>query len=95
VDSIQDGTYRRPRSMGPGNSLGYWIIHSCEVLPTQTDESTSFDVWWNIFQGLHAVAGYRTEMWISDGATGPFGFSIGLGAPVVSAWLKRGLGRRL
>jgi hypothetical protein len=73
---------------GDGNSLGYWIIHSCEVLPTQTDESTSFDVWWNIFQGLHAVAGYRTEMWINDGATGPFGFSIGLGAPVVSAWLN-------
>jgi hypothetical protein len=73
---------------GPGHSLGYWIIHSCEVIPTQTDESTSFDVWWNIFQGIHAVAGYRTEMWINDGATGPFGFSIGFGAPVVSAWLN-------
>ncbi len=73
---------------GPGTSLSYWIIHSCEVIPTQTDESTSFDVWWNIFQGIHAVAGYRTEMWINDGATSPFGFSIGFGAPVVSAWLN-------
>jgi hypothetical protein len=73
---------------GPGNSLAYWTIHSCEVIPTQTDEAASFDVWWNIFQGLHAVTGYRTEMWINDNATGPFGFAIGLGAPVVSSWLN-------
>jgi hypothetical protein len=73
---------------GAGGSLAYWIIHSCEVVPTQTDESTSFDVWWNIFNGLHAVVGYRTEMWIDDDVTGPFGFFIGLGAPVVPAWLS-------
>ncbi len=73
---------------GGGGSLAYWILHSCEVIPTQTDESTSFDVWWNIFNGLHAVVGYRTEMWIADGVPGPFGFLVGLGAPVVSAWLN-------
>ena len=27
-------------------------------------------------------------MWINDGVTSPFGFAIGLGAPVVSAWLN-------
>jgi hypothetical protein len=73
---------------GGGGSLAYWIIHSCEVIPSQTDENTSFDVWWNIFNGLHAVVGYRTEMWIDDDVTGPFGLFIGLGAPVVSAWLN-------
>jgi hypothetical protein len=73
---------------GAGGSLAYWIIHSCEVVPTQTDEATSFDVWWNIFNGLHAVVGYRTEMWIDDDVAGPFGFFIGLGAPVVPAWLS-------
>jgi hypothetical protein len=26
-------------------------------------------------------------MWIDDDVTGPFGFGIGLGAPVVGAWL--------
>ena len=71
-----------------GGSLAFWILHSCEVIPTQTDESTSFNVWWNIFNGLHAAVGYRTEMWINDGVTSPFGFAIGLGAPVVSAWLN-------
>ncbi len=73
---------------GAGGSLAYWIIHSCEVIPTQTDESNSFDVWWNIFNGLHAVVGYRTEMWIDDDVTGPFGFWIGLGASIVPAWLN-------
>ncbi len=69
-------------------ALAYWILHSCEILPTQTDESASFDVWWNIFNGLHAVAGYRTEMWIDDDVMGPFGFAIGLGASFVPAWLN-------
>ena len=69
-------------------SLKYWIVHSCEVIPTQTDEATSFDVWWNIFNGLRAVVGYRTEMWINDHVTGKFGLYIGLGAGFVSAWLN-------
>jgi hypothetical protein len=68
--------------------LGGWILHSCEVIPTATDETTSFDVWWNIFQGMHAAVGYRTEMWIDDGVTSPFGLLMGLGAPVVSAWFS-------
>jgi hypothetical protein len=73
---------------GGGGSLAFWILHSCEVIPTQTDESTSFDIWWKIFNGLHAVVGYRTEMWINDGVTSPFGLHVGLGAPIVSAWFS-------
>jgi len=77
---------------GGGGTLAFWILHSCEVIPTQTDESTSFDVWWNLFDGLHAAVGYRTEMWIADGVMGPFGFAIGLGAPVVPAWISEVVG---
>jgi hypothetical protein len=73
---------------GSGGLLAYWIIHSCEVIPTQTDEASSFDVWWNIFNGLHAVVGYRTDMWIDDDVMGPFGLVMGLGASVVPAWLN-------
>ena len=73
---------------GYGRALAYWILHSCEIIPTATDETTSFDVWWNIFQGMHAAVGYRTEMWIDDGVTSPFGLLMGLGAPVVSAWFS-------
>lgn len=61
---------------------------SCEVIPTQTDEPNSFDVWWAIFNGLHAVMGYRTEMWIDDDVMAGVGLSIGLGVPIVPAWLS-------
>ena len=63
---------------GGGGFLAYWIILICEVIPTQTDEPNSFDVWWNIFNGIHAVMGYRTEMWINDDVMGGIGISIGL-----------------
>jgi len=42
------------KTSGLRTRVAYWIIHSCEVIPTQDDESTSFDVWWQIFNGLHA-----------------------------------------
>jgi hypothetical protein len=71
-----------------GNGLlAYWILHSCEVIPTSADSATSYDVWWNIFNGLHAALGYRTEMWINDEITSRFGFFAGLGAPMISNWL--------
>jgi len=68
-------------------SLAYWVLHSCEVIPTQTDESNSFDIWWQLFKGLHSVVGYRTEMYIGDGVTTNFGLWVGLGAPIVSSWI--------
>ena len=69
-------------------SLAYWILHSCAVIPTAIDASTTYDVWWNTFQGLHAALGYRTEMWINDEVTFRFAFFAGLGAPMVSNWLS-------
>jgi len=74
--------------LGPdaGGCLAYWILHSCEVIPTQTDEPTSFDVWWQIFHGMHSVVGYRTDMWINDNVTSNFGLWVGLGAGIVPAW---------
>jgi len=68
-------------------ALAYWILHSCEVIPTSADTPTSYDVWWNIFNGLHSALGYRTEMWINDEITAKFGFWAGLGAPMISNWL--------
>jgi hypothetical protein len=62
------------------------------VIPSETDYPsaplTTFNAWWHIFQGLHAVVGYRTEMYIADGVTTPFGGWIGEGVPVVTAWLS-------
>jgi len=70
-----------------GGSLDYWIIHSCEVIPTPSDTADWYSMWWNKFGGLHSVLGYRTIMYIADGAMNPYGFQLRLGAPVVSAWL--------
>ena len=78
---------------GANGSLAYWIIHSCEVIPTPTDYAAAdfhlaFDVWFSIFNGLHAVVGYRTEMWIADSVMPTFGSLISIGAPFVPAWLQ-------
>src|SRR5207253_3255918 len=63
----------------PGGALAYMILHSCGVIPTVTDYSAvnghlAWDPWWNIFNGLHAVVGYRTHMWIGDSVMPEFGF---------------------
>lgn len=68
--------------------LADWIIHSCEVVPGPDDTGNWPDPWWTIFGGVRNVVGYRTIMYISDGAGGPYGTSLGNLAPVVSAWLN-------
>jgi len=77
---------------GAGGHLAYWVIHSCEVIPSETDYPGqpyhSFDYWWSIFNGLHAVMGYRTEMYINDGVTTPFAKAISKGVAVVPAWMS-------
>lgn len=73
-----------------GGSLDYWIIHSCSVIPSAEDDPTTWpNPWWNVFQGLHAVMGSRTEMYFDGGAVNqPFGQSIGNGASVISSWFN-------
>jgi hypothetical protein len=78
---------------GAGGKLAYWIIHSCEVIPTPTDYSVTdrhiaFDDWFRIFNGMHAVVGYCTEMWIADKVMPTFGRFISQGAPFISSWLQ-------
>lgn len=70
-----------------GGSLSYWILHSCEVIPSPDDTARWSEPWWNVFGGLRSVVGYRTKMHIYDGAEKAFGASLGKLAPVVSAWL--------
>jgi len=68
--------------------LADWIIHSCEVVPAPEDTASWPNPWWNIFGGVRNVVGYRTIMYIDDGAGGPYGTSLGNLAPVVSSWLS-------
>lgn len=75
--------------------MAHWLIHSCEVIPSMFDESiasgnsqNAFNVWWNIFGGLHQALGYRTVMYIADGAGPAYGRDLEQNADVTSAWLN-------
>jgi len=77
-----------------GGNLDYWILHSCEVVPSAidapcpTDSRAWWTPWFNVFQGLHSVVGYRTIMYIDDDVGYPFGLNLRFGASVVSAWFN-------
>lgn len=79
-------------SPGLGGSAGgkaaYFIIHSCEVVPSAADTSSWPTKWWHVFGGLHSVLGYRTIMYIDDGVMYPFGKHMGWGSNLVSSWLN-------
>ena len=61
-----------------GGSLATWVIMSCEVVPSYYDLQNqiggngngggAFTPWWPVFQGLHNVIGFRTEMLYPDDA---------------------------
>jgi len=78
-----------------GGKLATWIIDSCEVVPSYYDLSVSagnggeaFTPWFPVFQGLHNVIGFRTQMWLHDGLNLPFGLVAGLGGDVNAAWFQ-------
>lgn len=95
-DGVDITTIPASEGYGPANhgSLAYWILHSCEVVPSAMDAPCASDSrpwwtpWFNIFQGLHTVVGYRTIMYIDDDVGGPYGSSLRFGAPAVSAWFN-------
>jgi hypothetical protein len=50
-----------------------WIMDSCENVPSYYDlqyttgnGNNAFNYWWQVFQGLHRVLGYRTEMLLGE-----------------------------
>jgi hypothetical protein len=78
---------------GAGGFLSYWIIKACDVFSTPKeykpdDSHLAFDVWWNVFNGLHAAMGYRTMGQVVDWAPREAAKQIALGAGVVFAWMK-------
>ncbi len=84
VDSIP-----YPGLGGAANGVcAYFIIHSCEVVPSAADTASWPDKWWHVFGGLRSVLGYRTIMFIDDGVMYPFGKHMGWGSNLVSSWLN-------
>ncbi|KAF4637702.1 hypothetical protein G7Y89_g386 [Cudoniella acicularis] len=82
---------------GAGGSLAYWIIRACDTVSTAleysaADQHLAFDPWWPVFNGIHAVMGYRTEAQVYDNEMGNVGKVIGQGASVVHGWMNAAAG---
>lgn len=95
VRNIKEGGYGAAPTAG-GN-LAYWVIHACEVIPSQWDlrqrdgsgdGSAAFGPWWSVFGGLREVLGYRTQMYINDGVEHGFGEDMGRGGIALSSWFN-------
>lgn len=80
-----------------GGSLATWVIMSCEVVPSVYDlqnqiggngnGGAAFTPWWPVFQGLHNVIGFRTEMLYPDDALNyGFGEDAAFGGDINAAW---------
>ncbi|HET8932456.1 MAG TPA: DUF6345 domain-containing protein [Polyangiales bacterium] len=69
-----------------GGNLKHLVLHSCDVLPVKPDLSNWANPWKRVFKGLHSVLGYRSPMYINDGAGAAFARNLASGAPVVPAW---------
>jgi hypothetical protein len=82
---------------GAGGSLAYWIIRACDTISTPIDYSPAdfdqaFDPWWQVFNGMHAVMGYRTNAAVFDNEMGNVGQTLGMGASAVHGWMSAALG---
>ncbi|MGA3318350.1 MAG: DUF6345 domain-containing protein [Candidatus Korobacteraceae bacterium] len=82
-----------------GGVLATWVIMSCEVVPSMYDRQneagasdnpyTAFDAWWPVFQGLHNVIGFRTQMlYPDDSLQFGFGYAASLGGDLNAAWFQ-------
>ncbi len=82
-----------------GGVLATWVIMSCEVVPSYYDLQNqiggsgngyaAFTPWWPVFQGLHNVIGFRTEMLYPDDALNyGFGADAAKGGDVNAAWFQ-------
>ncbi len=82
-----------------GGVLATWVIMSCEVVPSMYDRQheagatdnpyTAFNAWWPVFQGLHNVIGFRTQMFYPDDTLNfEFGYDASLGGDINAAWFQ-------
>ena len=70
------------------HTLKLLILHVCEVVASPADDNRWFDRWFEVFQGLHAVVGYRSVALIADDVTPNYAASLAAGKPVISAWME-------
>jgi hypothetical protein len=78
---------------GSGGQLAYWILMACEAIPAPIDFRAgegykAFDPWWQVFNGMHSVVGYRTNSLIDPGKMTKVGKWLGQGASVVTGVMQ-------
>lgn len=75
----------------------YMLLTGCSLMPAPGDgyggyftSGSCFDVYWNIFWGMHGMFGYRTTAGKQDCDTSfsNFGYAAGLGCPLVGSWMN-------
>jgi hypothetical protein len=76
-----------PLGRDSGGRLKHLALHSCDVLPLRPDRADWAKPWQRVFRGLHSVLGYRSSMYINDGAGPAFAAGLAAGAPVLAAWV--------
>lgn len=78
------------------DNTSYMMFCACSVIPVPGDtfggywnSGGVFDVWWNIFWGLHGAYGYHTEDAHNDqhDLLGNVGYDMGFGVPNATAWI--------
>jgi hypothetical protein len=82
---------KRPAGYAPGRGgkLKHLVMHSCEVVAAPPDVHEWYAPWRELMKaGLMSVVGYRSEMYIDDGAGAAFGQRLARGEPVKSAWFS-------
>lgn len=97
---MHDMNHFGANSGGGGNPdacyTSYLLFASCSMIPAPGDpfggkytSGSPFDVWWNMFWGLHGIYGFRTTAGKSAAvdAFAGFGLRTGLCHPNVAAWL--------
>jgi hypothetical protein len=82
---------------GAGGKLAYWIIRACDTISTPLEYSAAdfhkaFDPWWRVFNGMHAVMGYRTLAAVYDNEMGNVGKALAKGQSVVHGWMNAAAG---
>jgi hypothetical protein len=85
-------------SGNPDNcKTSYMLFAACSLIPAPGDpyggaytSGSPWDVWWNVFWGMHGVYGFRTTAGKQScvDAFGNFGIAAGVGHPNLSAWLN-------
>lgn len=84
----QDISPKHGYGFAANGKLKHLILHACSAVATEANFTGWARAWAPIFRGLGSVVGYRSVMFVRDGAPASFAPSLASGAPVIAAWFN-------